>query len=865
MIRKISSQEVVDIFLEFFESRGHTKIPGHPLVPRNDPSLLFINSGMAPLKPYFLGQERPPSPDLCNIQRCIRTNDIEEVGDRHHLTYFEMMGSWSIGHYWKEQAIAYAWELLTKGFGFPPERLYASVYAGNPELGVPADEESLEIWQRIGLAKDHIVLLGEDNFWGPAGAFGPCGPCTEVFFDTGDEFGERYAPGGHFDDVNRYIEIWNAGVFMEYNKLPDGLSKLEMRSVDTGSGLERMVMALNGVETVYETDLLRPLVEFAAAQLGGASTSDRATRLISDHIRAAAMMLADRVKPAASGPGYIPRRLIRRAIAAAYQHGGRAFDFTGLLELAIAGAGSWNPHVAERRDEIHALFAREREEFEATLEVGIRKLADAYEAGQGRIDGAGAFRLFSTYGLPVDTIREYFLSRGGTFDEAGFDAAFSEHQDLSRSIKDENGKSEAAAGLDGLPQTEFVGYAHLETEGAILAILKDGARADAASAGDEVLVVVDKTSFYSEGGGQVGDRGAISTDEARCKVVDVTSPAFGIYAHKCVVESGMLRERDVARLAVDPDHRRRVQANHSATHLLHSALRKVLGEDVGQAGSLVDADRLRFDFTYPDKIPEETLLEIEDMVNEAIRANSPRAERLMRFDEAVEGGALAFFGDKYGDEVRTIGFGDFSMELCGGTHVSATGDIGLFLIVSEGSVARGVRRIQALTGADAFRLLRDHDRILHRVSARLNARPGELEDRVAALLSRSKAGGEEAGTEISAKSLAAEAIDLGDGLRAVIKSLDIPTKQMQALALDVAQEIQGIAVLVVAVEDKASVTVAVHKSQTERRRADTILKRLLPLVEGRGGGKDTLAAGSGPNVSGVEELLDEARQLTHPS
>lgn len=860
MIRKISSEEVISIFLDFFKSRGHLKIEGQSLLPRNDPSLLFINSGMAPLKAYFLGQERPPAPDLCNVQRCIRTNDIEEVGDRHHLTFFEMMGSWSIGHYWKGEAIALAWKLLVEGFGYPPEKLYATVYRGDPELGIGADEESIEHWRAVGMPSDHIVPLGKDNFWGPAGEYGPCGPCTEVFFDTGDEFGPGYIPGGHFDDVNRYIEIWNAGVFMEFNKLPAGFSKLEMRSVDTGSGLERMVMALNGFESVYETDLLRPLVDFTVAQLGG-SVSSKAPRIIADHIRAATMMLADGVKPAASGAGYIPRRMIRRAIAAAYEGGNKRFDFDGLVKLAIDNAKSWNAHVPAHRDEIMSVFSREKEDFEEVLENGLSKLGDAFAAANGAIDGATAFTLFATYGMPIDTIREYLVSRGGSLDEEGFQTEFRKHQDLSRAQKDGEAAGGAAVNVDGLPDTEFVGYTHLQTSGTILAILRDNRRVSSASAGEEVLVITDKTSFYAEGGGQVSDHGILVTDEARCAVIDMSKPAPKIFAHKCVVKEGTLREGALAELIVDANRRRSVQSNHSATHLLHSALRTVLGKEVGQAGSLVDADRLRFDFTYGDRITDEQLVRIEEMVNQAIHTNYSRSERIMPFDEAVAAGALAFFKDKYGDTVRTIGFGDYSTELCGGTHVSSTGEIGLFVIVSEGSVARGVRRIQALTGQTAYEFLRGHDRVLSRIGKMLNGSPDELESRVAALIDKSKASAPPPSKAVSAKSLAAGARKLSDGTPAVIASPDIPFDQLRRAAIETAQEIGGVAVLAIAADDKARVAIAVHDSRTKELSAAAILKRILPLIDGRGGGKATLAEGAGPRVEGIADILARADSI----
>ncbi len=860
MIRSISSREVVNTFLNFFEQKKHLRIPGHSVVPNNDPSLLFINSGMAPLKSYFLGTERPPQPELCDIQRCVRTNDIEEVGDRHHLTFFEMMGSWSIGGYWKEEAIALAWELLTKHFGFPPESLYATYYRGDPELGIPGDDESAGIWERVGMAADHIIPMGADNFWGPAGEFGPCGPCTEVFYDTGDAYGERYVPGGHFDDVNRYIEIWNAGVFMQYNKLPSGLEPLDMRSVDTGSGVERILMALNGVETVYETDLLSPLTSFASAQLD-LPTSDRSVRLISDHVRAATMIFADRVKPAASGPGYIPRRLVRRAVAAARQRAPE-FDFASMVEIAIDNAGEWNPHVAERRDEIKAVFAREQEEFEATLTAGLGKLEDAYAKGEGHIDGATAFKLFGTYGLPVDTIREYALTRGGSFDEAGFQEAFAEHQELSRALKDKETGSGVAAAMEHLPQTEFVGYRHLEADGNVLGLFRKEERVESAQADEEIVLVLDRTPFYAEGGGQIGDRGAITADGLLIEVHDVVQGSPGVFAHQCTVREGSVREGQRVHLAVDSQHRHQVQGNHSATHLLHAALRKVLGTNVGQAGSRVDGDRLRFDFTYGEKLSDETLATIEELVNDAILANLPQVERKMGYDEAVEAGALAFFGDKYGAEVRTVTFGDVSMELCGGTHVGATGEIGPFVILSEGSVARGVRRIQAVTGRAAYRLLRDHDRLLQRVAAKLNAKPEELEGRVEKLMAKREApaaGAAAAGP--SPEALASQAAALADGTPAVIARIEAPAEALRGLALDTARAIGGVVVLAVTAEDRANVTIAVHNDCAPPWHAGQMLKRLLPIIDGRGGGKDTLAAGAGTNVAKLDELLAEARAL----
>ena len=862
IIRTIGSEEVVSIFLGFFERHAHLRIPGRSLVPHNDPSLLFINSGMAPMKPYFLGQEKPPQPDLCNVQRCLRTNDIDEVGDRHHLTLFEMMGSWSIGHYWKPHAIELAWDLLTNGFGFPANRLYATVYQGDPALGIPADEDSIEWWRKVGMPDDHIVRLGADNFWGPAGDYGPCGPCTEVFFDTGAEFGPDYTPGGHFDDVNRFIEIWNAGVFMEYNKTQAGMSKLDMRSVDTGSGLERITMTLNGFTSCYETDLLRPLMDFTLAQLGSTDRDAPSPRIISDHIRAAAMILADGVKPAASGPGYIPRRLIRRAIASAVQMGKPDFDFTGLMTLAIDNAKSWNSHVVARRDEIMAVFEKERQDFDVTLQSGLKKLSDAYEAGHGAISGAVAFNLFSTYGLPVDTVREYVNVRKGSFDDAGFQTEFRKHQELSRNLQaGEAPKTVATLGLDDVAATKFLGYDDLTASGTLVAVLRGDARVAAAATGDDATVVSDRTSFYAESGGQVGDTGTLTTPDGTLEVEDTVKLGAGVFAHKGKVVSGTIRPDATGTFKVDGARRAKIRANHTATHLMHAALRKILGSEVGQAGSRVDPDRLRFDFTYGNKVTDEQLAEVEDMVNAAIRENYPLVVKEMSFDEAVAEGALAFFAEKYGAVVRTIRFGDYSMELCGGTHAPATGEIGLFLIASEASVSRGVRRIQAVTGAAALERVHHRNEILQKLSKLVNAQPEELETRIQALAAQQKAK-VAAAPVVATGGLAGSAKALPDGVKAIIAVPDIEPKTVRETAVDLAKTIDGIAIIMTRAGPKVKIAVAVSGTHSGSHPATELLAKILPKVGGSGGGgKATLAEGMGtwsdtiPSVAGDLSLI----------
>ncbi len=811
------------------------------------------------MKPYFLGQEKPPQPDLCNVQRCLRTNDIDEVGDRHHLTLFEMMGSWSIGHYWKPRAIELAWDLLTNGFGFPKDRLYATVYQGDAALGIPADEESIECWRGVGMPDEHIVRLGADNFWGPAGDYGPCGPCTEVFFDTGAAFGPDYTPGGYFDDVNRFIEIWNAGVFMEYNKLPTGMSKLDMRSVDTGSGLERITMTLNGFTSCYETDLLRPLMDFTLDQLGSAATREApAPRIISDHIRAAAMILADGVKPAASGPGYIPRRLIRRAIASAFQLGKADFDFTGLMNLAIDNAKTWNGHVAARRADIMTVFEKERQDFDTTLQSGLKKLADAFEGGDGVVPGAVAFNLFSTYGLPVDTLREYVVARQGTFDEAGFQVEFKKHQELSRNLQaGEVPKTVATLGLDDIAATSFLGYDSLTTSGKLVAVLRGDVRVEVASEGEEVTVISDRTSFYAESGGQVGDTGSLRTPQGTLAVEDTVKLGSGVFAHKGRVVSGSLRPGSTAEFDVDGARRAKIQANHSATHLMHAALRQILGPEVGQAGSRVDPDRLRFDFTYGQKLTDAEISQVENLVNAAIRRNYPTVIKEMSFDEAKTQGALAFFAEKYGAVVRTVRFGDYSMELCGGTHVPATGDIGLFLIASEASVSRGVRRIQAVTGAAALERVHQRNEILSKLSKIVNAPPEELEARIQTLTSHQKAKVVPA-PAVAAVSLADGAKALPDGVKAIVAAPDIEPKTVRETAIDLAKKIDGIAVIMAKAGPKVKIAVAVAPSRTDRYPATEILERILPKVGGKGGsGKGTLAEGMGDWTDAVPALVGD--------
>src|SRR3984885_14123699 len=618
MKRRLGSDEIRETFLRFFTERQHARIEAASIIPANDPTLLFINAGMAPLKPYFLGEALPPAPDLCNVQPCVRTIDIGDVGDRHHLTFFEMLGSWSIDHYFKERAVELAFELLTQGLGFAVADLYMTVFAGDDALGVPPDDISATAWERVGVPRDHIVYLGaEDNFWS-AGDTGPCGPCTEVFYDTGPGHGEQYRPGGEFDSTGRYIEIWNAGVFMEFNRLPGGtLEPLRFTSVDTGSGLERMAMVLQDRDSAYETDLFTPVVAAVQAALTGTGAGQREVRIVADHVRASTFILSEGVAPSNEGRGYIPRRLLRRVIVIATQAGAAGFDTRDVASVVIDHMHGSYPQLAEHREQILDLLAREQRDFGRVVRRGLDRLAALATGPGSQITGEDAFTLFATHGMPVDLIKDFAAELGGSVDEQRFGELFAEHRELSRgpgaglTPSSGLGNSPDAPGgphtgvmaaLD-LPPTTFLGHQQLTATARVQALAGLEGLADALTEGESGLAVFDGTPFYAEGGGQVGDTGQIIAPGLSARVTD-TQNAEGRHVHAVHITEGVLRQGGSVELAVDAPRRRAIMRNHSATHLLHAALRKVLGDHVRQAGSLVAPDRLRFDFVHPRFLTE---------------------------------------------------------------------------------------------------------------------------------------------------------------------------------------------------------------------------------------------------------------------
>jgi alanyl-tRNA synthetase len=858
MRRPFSSDEIRDTFLGFFTERQHTRIESASIIPANDPTLLFINAGMAPLKPYFLGEALPPAPDLCNVQPCVRTIDIGDVGDRHHLTFFEMMGSWSIDHYFKERAVELAFELLTQGFGFDLADLYVTVFAGDGQLGVAPDDVSAAAWERVGVPRDHIVYLGaEDNFWS-AGDTGPCGPCTEVFYDTGAGHGPAYRPGAEFDSAGRYIEIWNAGVFMEFNRLAGGtLEPLRFTSVDTGSGLERMAMVLQGRDSAYETDLFAPVVAAVEAALAGTEAGPREVRIVADHTRASTFILSEGVAPSNEGRGYIPRRLLRKVIAIATQAGAADFDVRDVANVVIDRMRDSYPQLAERRDQILEMLAREQRDFGRVVRRGLDRLAALAGEPGFEITGADAFTLFATHGMPVDLIRDFVAERGGSLDEQRFAELFAEHRELSRGSgpgltpASGLGNSPDAAGgphLDDiaaldLPPTRFLGHQQLTATAQVQALAGIDGVADALTEGESGLAVFDETPFYAEGGGQVGDTGHFTAPGLSGRITD-TQGAEGRHVHTVHVTEGVLRQGGNVELAVDSERRRSVMRNHSATHLLHAALRQVLGDHVRQAGSLVAPDRLRFDFLHPQALTEDEIERVERLVNAEVLANAERTTRVKPYQDAIRDGAIAFFGDKYGDDVRVVSFGDFSTELCGGTHVHNTSEVGLFRIVSEGSIGSGVRRIEALTGEPAIARTLDRERMLRNLATRLRVPVDQLPQRVEALAVK---GGKSRG-RVAAEPTADEVRTDPSGHRYVVLSdpgLSLPDLPREARRL--AAGLDAVVVLLLPDPEAGSlrVGVSVPDALAGRFPATAVLDRVLAVTGGHGGGSATFAQGGG--------------------
>jgi len=866
----MKAQEIRDTYLSFFEQRGHRIVPSASLVPSvHDPSVLLTTAGMQPLKPYFLGREEPPAPRLADVQKCFRTTDIEEVGNTaRHLTFFEMLGNWSFGDYFKAESIPWGWELSVEGFGMDPDRIWATVFGGDEELGLGPDTEAIEIWREQGMPEERIVLLGrEDNFW-QAGPSGPCGPCSELYLDRGESFG---APGERpGDDTDRFLEFWNH-VFMTYDLAEDGtVTELPMRNIDTGMGLDRMAAILQDVPSVFETDLLRPLVDLAEELSGRSYDEDgavrRAMRIVADHSRGAAFLIADGVVPSNEDRGYILRRIMRRAIQQGRALGLEAPWLGRFAERTIETMAGAYPELAEERETIARWVGDEEESFGRTLERGTELLGElvaaAGDAGTSWIDAADAFKLHDTYGFPYDLTVELLAERGLSVDDAGFEELMEEQRQRARTgaatahgSEDRHGRVIAFAAE--APPTRFVGYETLRATTGIAAAESDDGK---------VLAKLEESPFYAEGGGQVADSGLVSWNGGEARVIDVyrlgEDQAIELEAPGGFAEPGTAVEA-----AVDHESRHATMRNHTATHLLHAALRERLGDHVRQAGSAVRPDKLRFDFTHGHSLSAEELAAIEDRVNGWIKESHPVRWLEMERVEAERLGAMALFGEKYGDWVRVVEVDGVSRELCGGTHVSNTAELGIFKIASEGSSAANVRRIEALSGPAAIDWFRERETRLREVGDLLGSPQDPVTGarRAAERLREAGEGARRAAREQlgeEAERLAGEAEEIG---AARVVSARAPIADQKAL-LELASRVQSklgddaAVVLAGAEGEKVGLVALVGKEAIARGlSAAEIVRAAAPVVGGGGGGRDSMAQAGGKDAAKLDDALATAR------
>jgi len=866
------AKEIRDTYLSFFAERGHKIVPSASLVPSvHDPSVLLTTAGMQPFKPYFLGREQPPAPRLADVQKCFRTTDIEEVGNTaRHMTFFEMLGNWSFGDYFKAESIPWGWELSTEGFGMDPERIWVTVFGGDEELGLGADEEAIEIWRATGVPEERIVRLGrEDNFW-QAGPTGPCGPCSELYLDRGPEFGaDGERPG---DDTDRFLEFWNH-VFMSYDLAEDGsLTPLPMKNIDTGMGLDRMAAVLQDVPSVFETDHVRPLIALAEElsgrryDEGGAVT--RAMRIVADHSRGAAFLIADGVVPSNEDRGYILRRIMRRAIQQGNTLGLEAPWLGRFAERAIELMGDAYPELVAERGTIERWVGDEEESFGRTLERGsvmLEKLVvEAKEAGTSWIDAARAFELHDTYGFPYDLTKELLAERGLSVDDQGFEELMEEQRQRARmgaatAHGSENTHERVAAFAAGAPPTRFVGYETLRATTGLAAV---------EAVNGKSLVKLEESPFYAEGGGQVADSGVLRVAGAEARVVDVyrLGEDQALEVEGATIEPGVPVEAEV-----DHEARFATMRNHTATHLLHAALRERLGTHVRQAGSAVRPDKLRFDFTHGQALSTEELRDVEDRVNEWIKASRPVRWMNMNREEAERLGAMALFGEKYGEWVRVVEVDAVSRELCGGTHVANTGEVGIFKITSEGSSAANVRRVEAITGPAAIDYFREREVQLREAGELLgNAQdPVAAARRAAERLKEAGAGAEKAQREqlgAAADVLATQAEDLPGGGRLVAAAVEASLQANPKQLLDLANRVQSklgqpwAVVLGGEFGGKAGLVALVSKDAVARGlSAGAIIREIAPIVGGGGGGRDDMAQAGGKDPSKLDEALAAAR------
>ncbi|EMD0268305.1 alanine--tRNA ligase [Escherichia coli] len=861
-----STAEIRQAFLDFFHSKGHQVVASSSLVPHNDPTLLFTNAGMNQFKDVFLGLDKRNYSRATTSQRCVRAggkhNDLENVGytARHH-TFFEMLGNFSFGDYFKHDAIQFAWELLTseKWFALPKERLWVTVYE--------SDDEAYEIWEKeVGIPRERIIRIGDnkgapyasDNFW-QMGDTGPCGPCTEIFYDHGDHIWGG-PPGSPEEDGDRYIEIWNI-VFMQFNRQADGtMEPLPKPSVDTGMGLERIAAVLQHVNSNYDIDLFRTLIQAVAKVTGATDLSNKSLRVIADHIRSCAFLIADGVMPSNENRGYVLRRIIRRAVRHGNMLGAKETFFYKLVGPLIDVMGSAGEDLKRQQAQVEQVLKTEEEQFARTLERGLALLDEELAKLSGdTLDGETAFRLYDTYGFPVDLTADVCRERNIKVDEAGFEAAMEEQRRRAREASGFGADYNAMIRVDSA--SEFKGYDHLELNGKVTALFVDGKAVDAINAGHEAVVVLDQTPFYAESGGQVGDKGELKGANFSFAVEDTQKYGQAI-GHIGKLAAGSLKVGDAVQADVDEARRARIRLNHSATHLMHAALRQVLGTHVSQKGSLVNDKVLRFDFSHNEAMKPEEIRAVEDLVNAQIRRNLPIETNIMDLEAAKAKGAMALFGEKYDERVRVLSMGDFSTELCGGTHASRTGDIGLFRIISESGTAAGVRRIEAVTGEGAITTVHaDSDR-LSEVAHLLKGDSNNLADKVRSVLERTRQLEkelqqlkEQAAAQESAN-LSSKAIDV-NGVKLLVSELSgVEPKMLRTMVDDLKNQLGStIIVLATVAEGKVSLIAGVSKDVTDRVKAGELIGMVAQQVGGKGGGRPDMAQAGGTDAAALPAAL----------
>ena len=875
-MQQMGLNEIRSKFLKFFESKDHYLKESASLVPQNDKSLLLINSGMAPLKNYFAGVEVPPSVRMTTCQKCIRTGDIENVGKTaRHGTFFEMLGNFSFGDYFKEQSISWGWEFVTQHLNIPEEKVWVTVYE--------EDDEAFGIWEnQIKIPKERIVRLGkDDNFWEIG--IGPCGPCSELYFDRGEEYGCDNPDCKPGCDCDRYLEFWNH-VFTQFNRDEEGnYGQLEHKNIDTGMGLERMACIMQGVDTIFDVDTIKHILntveKMANVEYGKGGKTDVSIRIITDHIRAVSFLVADGVLPSNEGRGYVLRRLLRRAARHGKLLGIKENFLYKLVDEVIKVSGEAYPELVEKESYIKKVIRIEEEKFNETIDQGSERLSSYIDElnknNEKTLSGENAFKLYDTYGFPIDLTQEILEEEHLSIDEEAFNEEMNKQRERARSARGnmdgESWKEDPLSKLDSSVASTFEGYFELENSGIIKAIVKDNELVDSAVAGDKVIVVLDKTTFYPEGGGQAGDAGLLvnKNEDIVVEVIDTKKGANNTIKHIGIVKSGMINTGEKLSTIVDKEIRMASARNHSATHLLHKALKEILGEHVNQAGSLVTSERLRFDVTHFEAITKEELKVIEEKVNDVILESLNITCENMSINDAKNKGAMALFGEKYGDEVRVVSMGDYSIELCGGTHLTNTSQIGMFKILSEGGVAAGVRRIEAITGRAVYNYLKEKEEIISNVCLNLKTKEDSLSQKVTSLIEENKSLSKELHDMKTKMSL--QAVDSVLDSKLDVNGVNLVTTKFEGMDMNTLKEVadnlrdklvSGVVVLANTTDDKLNLVATATKDAVDKGvHCGNIVKSIAQIAGGKGGGRPNMAQAGAPDVSKVDEALNHASEV----